>query len=180
MALFGEGTLAENGLGNLKYFTVLSNLFEGIASLIWLISQRSDNKTGHRVEQIKYIAAASVALTFTVVMGFLGPLYGYASMFRGANLFFHLIIPVVSMAEIILLSDEEYTKRDNNLTVIPPLVYGTGYLVNVLINGIGEWPDTNDWYLFLAWGYPVGILIFACICLITWLLALAMRKIRRP
>ena len=93
------------------------------------------------------------------------------------NLFFHLITPVVSIAEIVFLSDRTYTKWENNLTVIPPFVYGAAYVGNILINGIGEWPDRNDWYSFLIWGYPAGILIFAVICLVTWLIGLLMRKL---
>ena len=112
-------------------------------------------------------------------MVFLGPLYGYAAMFTGANLFFHMIVPVSAIAEIVLLSDQTYTVRDNNLAVIPPLIYGAVYLINIALNGIGEWPDTNDWYQFLAWGYPVGIFIFAVICLVTWSLGFFMRKAKR-
>ena len=177
MILFGQGTLAQNGLGNLKFFTVLSNLFEGIASVIWLVNTRKSETEKIRAERIKYVAASAVALTFAVVMGFLGPLYGYSSMFTGANLFFHLLIPLAAMAEIIFLSDHEFSSRDNGYTVIPPLVYGTVYLCNNLINGIGEWPDTNDFYGFLNWGYPTGIGIFAGICIVTWLLGLMMRKL---
>lgn len=177
MTLFGQGPLSENGLGNLKYFTVQSNLLEGAASVIWLIDVKRNGRAGAGAERLKYIAAASVALTFTVVMTFLGPLYGYTFMLHGANLFFHLIIPVASILEIVFLSDGEYTLKDNNLAAIPPLIYGTLYLINILVNGIGEWPDTNDWYAFLAWGYPVGIVIFASICVVTWLLGLLMRRL---
>ena len=63
--------------------------------------------------------------------------------------------------------------------MLSPLIYGAFYLGNNLINGIGEWPDTNDWYFFLAWGYPVGILIFAVTCAVTWLLGLMMRKLHK-
>ena len=178
MIFFGEGTLAENGFSNLKYFTVLSNLLEGVASLVWLIRSQKETDAAGKAESLKFIAASSVGLTFAVVMGFLGPLYGYASMLKGANLFFHLIIPLIAMGEIIFLSEASYTLRENNLAIIPPLVYGTVYLVNIWINGIGEWPDTNDWYLFLVWGYPIGMLIFAAICVIAWLLGLLMRKLQ--
>ena len=123
-------------------------------------------------------AAAAVGLTFMVVMVFLGPLYGYPMMFTGANLFFHLLIPIAAMAEIIFLSDTGFTRRDNRLTILPPLLYGTGYLGNNIINGIGEWPDTNDWYSFLAWGYPMGIVIFAVICAVAWLLGLMLRQLQ--
>ncbi len=183
MALYGKGSLAENGLGNLKYFTVQSNLLEGAVSVLWLLVSGSGSAWEQRAERLKYIAAAAVGLTFAVVIGFLGPLYGYRAMFTGANLFFHMIIPLVSMAEIMFLSDALFTTKDNNYTVIPPLVYGTAYLINNLINGTGEWPDTNDWYAFLAWGYPAGIAIFAVICAVTWLLGFLMRKIhpgRKP
>jgi hypothetical protein len=84
-------------------------------------------------------------------------------MLTGPNLFLHLLTPVIAVAEMIFLSDADFTKKDNRLVVIPPLLYGTVYLANNIISGTGEWPDTNDWYLFLAWGYPVGIMIFAII-----------------
>jgi hypothetical protein len=49
---------------------------------------------------------------------------------------------------------------------VPTLLYGLGYMTNILINGMGgQWPDTNDFYAFLSWGWPVGIVIFAAITL---------------
>lgn len=132
-----------------------------------------------RVESLKYVAAAAVGLTCITVLVFLGPLYGYPAMFVGGNLFMHLITPVAAIAEIIFLSDAEYTRRDNLLVILPPLIYGVFYLGNVFINGFGEWPDYNDWYLFLTWGYPIGMLIFTIICVVTWLIGLAMRKLQR-
>ncbi|MBR3125542.1 MAG: hypothetical protein IKF42_09055 [Mogibacterium sp.] len=174
-----SGTLMHNGINSLKYFTVLSNLLEGIASVIWLVSTRRNGKASARAELLKYIAAAAVGLTFVTVLVFLGPLYGYPAMFAGGSLYMHLLTPVAAIAEIIFLSDFTYTRKDNRLVVLSPLIYGAFYLGNNIINGIGEWPDTNDWYFFLAWGYPAGILIFVIICIVTWLLGLMMRKLHR-
>ena len=174
-----SGTLMHNGINSMKYFTVLSNLFEGAASVIWLVSTRKNGKASTRAELLKYIAAAAVGLTCVTVLVFLGPLYGYPAMFAGGSLYMHLLTPVIAIAEIIFLSDFTYTRKDNRLVMLSPIVYGVFYLGNNLINGIGEWPDTNDWYLFLTWGYPVGILIFVVICAVTWLLGLAMRKLHR-
>jgi len=101
----------------------------------------------------------------------------HIEMLTGPNLFLHLLTPVIAVAEMVFLSDTDFTRKDNRLVVIPPLLYGTVYLANNIINGTGEWPDTNDWYLFLAWGYPLGIMIFAIICVVTWLLGLMMRKV---
>lgn len=231
---FGTGSLAQNGIGSLRYFTMLSNLFMGFVAIAWLISTRKgsndiaaryeDRKAGAnragnvrsdsngimisdidgrsiersiengnadfctraenrnaspRIERLKYIAATSVGLTFATIMGFLGPIYGYKEMLSGANLFMHLVTPLAAMAEIIFLSGVTYTRKDNMLAVIPPFLYGLGYLANILINGIGEWPNTNDWYWFFAWGYPVGALIYAALLTVAWLLGLLMRKLQR-
>ena len=180
---FGSGSLVHNGLGSLKYFTMLSNLFVGFVAAAWLVSvgkgAGGDGKASERVERLKYIAAASVGLTCATVLFFLGPIYGYPAMFEGYNLPLHLIIPVIAIIEIIFMSDTHYSRRDNLLAVIPPLLYGLGYLINILINGIGQWPDTNDWYFFFYWGYPVGALIYAALLAATWLIGLLMRKLQR-
>jgi len=179
MLFFGTGALVQTGIGSLRYFTVLSNLFAGFTAAAWLIRTRGGAEAGAGVERLKYIAAAAVGLTFVTVMVFLGPLYGYPAMLVGANLFMHLITPVTAIAEVIFLSDVEYTRRDNALVMISPLLYGSFYLGNIAINGIGEWPDTNDWYLFFTWGFPVGMVIFTVIFVVTWLLGFLMRKAKR-
>jgi predicted membrane protein len=175
------GMLTDTGFRSLKYFTVLSNLFEGTASVIWLIAAaRTDDGAEKRLikaEKIKYVAAVSVALTFMTVMIFLGPLYGYPEMLAGVNFFLHLAVPVAALAECIFMSTTIYTHHDNRLAVVPMLVYGAVYLANNLINGTGEWPDTNDWYGFLNWGLPVGLVIFAGLCTITWLTGALLRRI---
>ena len=199
---FGTGSLVRNGLGSLKYFTMLSNIFVGVMAVAWLVSTQkgagadksgkagavesgNDNGTvayfraSDRVENIKYIAAASVGLTCATVLFFLGPIYGYPAMFEGFNLPLHLINPVVAILEIIFLSDVKYTRRDNLLVIIPPFMYGLGYIANILINGMGQWPDTNDWYFFFHWGYPVGALIYVVLLTVTWLIGLLIRKLQR-
>ena len=193
---FGTGSLVRNGLGSLKYFTMLSNIFVGVMAVAWLVSAGKSGKASavesgkdsetapgfrasNRVERLKYIAAASVGLTCATVLFFLGPIYGYPAMFEGFNLPLHLINPVVAILEIIFLSDVKYTRRDNLLVIIPPFLYGLGYIANILINGMGQWPDTNDWYFFFHWGYPVGALIYVVLLTVTWLIGLLIRKLQR-
>lgn len=171
MFFFGSGSLVQNGFGSLRYFTLLSNLFVGFVAAAWL--------AGIRMERLKYIAAASVGLTLATVLFFLGPIYGYPEMFSGFNLPLHLIIPVIAILEVIFLADTPFTRKDNLLVIIPPLMYGIVYLINILVNGIGEWPDTNDWYFFFHWGYPVGALIYVVLIIVTWSIGFAMRKLQR-
>ncbi len=173
------GSLSSTGLRSLRYFTVLSNLLCGIAALIHLLALTRGPAPAW-VLRLSYLGAVSVGVTLLVVMTFLGPLYGYLDMLRGANLWFHLVIPVLAILENILLEQgERPSLRDSLLAILPTFLYGVGYLVNILLNGIGEWPDTNDWYLFFHWGVPTAMGIYAAILLLTWGIALALRALGR-
>ena len=154
-----EGMLISKGIENLKYFTELSNILESFACVFW-IAVTVRKKAPGWAERIKYMACAAVALTFIVVSCFFGPLYGYLNMYKGANLFFHLIIPVLAMAEFVFLNETVADTRDNLIIILFPLLYGIVYVLNCIFNGI----QGNDWYAFLAWGYPVGVVIFIMIC----------------
>ena len=162
-----ENMLTVRGIASLKYFTILSNLLEGIACFVWLIS---------RNEKIKYVAAVSVMLTFVTVMVFLGPTMGYAIMFVGPSLWFHLIVPLLALLEVVFWNRESFSARDNLIAVLPMAVYGFFYVANNIINGVGEWPHINDWYGFLAWGYPIGVVIYLVIIMVTWLIGFVIRK----
>ena len=172
-----ETGLSTSGLYNLKYFTVLSNEFCGIVTIVNVIRQIA-GKRG--IPQFfDYMAVTAVGLTFAVIVFFLQPLYREMNLYQGGNLYFHLIVPVIAMCRFVLFSDEDNDDKlpfkSTFIAAIPSIIYGFGYLINILINGIGEWPDTNDWYGFLNWGYPVGVGIFAGVVLINWIVALIIR-----
>ncbi len=168
----GDG-LSSTGLASMRFYTVLSNLLEGIAAICWLV--RPNKKS----ELLKYIAAASVTVTFLTVVCFLGPIIGFSSMYTGANLFFHLIVPVVVLIESVFIAHVKFTARENGIVVIPTAIYGLVYLLNNLINGTGTGPNSNDWYGFLNWGYPTGLAIFAVVIFISWLAGFIIRKVAR-
>ena len=179
MFFFGIGELSSKGLVSLRYFTVLSNLLAAAAAAVWLVLRRKGEDAVRKAETMKYVAATAVALTFTTVIVFLGPLYGYPSMFTGANLFFHGIVPVAAVLEVIFMAERKFDRRDNLLAVIPTAVYGVFYVCNVLINGRGEWPELNDFYMFFAWGNRVAAVIFVIMLAVTYMLGLLMRKTQR-
>ncbi|MBQ1300566.1 MAG: hypothetical protein IIY25_05615 [Erysipelotrichaceae bacterium] len=167
--VFTDTALTSIGLSSLKYFTVLSNLLEAAACVVWLINGN---------EKIKYIAAVSVTLTMVVVLTFLGPLFGYIPMFTGVSFWMHLIVPVTALLEVLFWSKEKFSKKDNLIACIPLGLYGVFYIGNNLINGRGQWPHTNDWYAFLTWGYPIGFLLFAAIVAVVYLIGLFIRIVR--
>ncbi|MCR5458649.1 MAG: hypothetical protein K6F51_02015 [Acetatifactor sp.] len=125
---------------------------------------------------LKLAATAAVMVTFLVVACFFGPLYGYGKLYLGSNLFFHLIIPLLGMIEFCLL-DGTLPFRNTFPAGSPALIYGCVYLANILINGKGEWPNTNDWYGFMNWGAIPAALIFSSIVLTDWGVACLLRWI---
>ena len=144
-----NGSFASHGLKSLKWFTVLSNLLEAAACITWLFLTASEE----------------------TVLFFLGPLFGYEGMFKGPNLWFHLLVPVIAGLEFMFLNKEEMRKKEKRLATVPMFLYGAVYIGNNMINGIGKRPYTNDWYGFLSWGWAAGVGIFACIIAVTRILA---------
>ncbi len=165
--------LSADGFDNFKFYTVLSNTFAGIIALLQLIIW---SRGGRYLKILKLTAASSVAVTFLVIACFLGPLYGMSKMYKGSNLFFHLIVPIVCVVEFIVVAyGPDITVRDCLLSTIFTIIYGAAYLTNIFFNGTGEWPESNDWYGFLNWGWGVGFLIYAAI----WLLSLGVACLLR-
>ena len=167
--------LASRGFKNFRYFTVLSNEFCGVVSILWLIFTALGKKFPVLV---KLMGAASVGLTFVVIAFFLAPMYPSLNLYEGGNFWFHLIVPVTGMVEFCALKNENRIPlKYAAISAVLSLVYGNYYVGNILINGKGEWPDTNDWYGFLNWGYPVGIGIFAFVVLLNFAVACLLRWI---
>ena len=172
-----EGALQASGIENFKFYTVLTNVFCGAVALIYLAALLLKKNTD-RLTALKLAAVCGVAITFAVVAFFFGPLYGYPQFYKRGNLFFHLLLPVTAMAEFILVRRKRMPFGYAVIAAIPTFLYGVGYMLNILINGMGgEWPDTNDFYAFLSWGWPIGILIFACITLTAFAAACLFRVI---
>ena len=177
----GEKLLSRRGLSSLKYYTTLSNLFAGIVSLLILLHVISGGKgsVSPLLSLLKYSSSVSVALTFLVVLVFLGPRMGYRPLFAEEQLFLHAIGPLLAILTFIfspLLSP--LTFRDSFLALIPTLLYAVVYAGNILKNGFGEGENTNDWYGFGIGGvktFPVVILI---VLTVTWGLAMALLRLR--
>lgn len=172
-----EGALQSTGLENFKFYTVLTNVFCGIIAavhLIFLLLKKDTDK----IRVLKLAAVCGVAITFAVVAFMFGPLYGFPQFYKRGNLFFHLLEPVVAMVEFILIRRKKIPFKYTVIAAVPTLLYGIGYMTNILINGIGgPWPYTNDFYAFLSWGWPVGIGIFAVITLMAFAVACIFRAV---
>lgn len=172
-----EGALQSSGIENFKFYTVLTNVFCGLIALIYLVLLIAKKNTD-KMAVFKLAAVCGVAITFAVVAFMFGPLYGYPQFYKRGNLFFHLLEPLVAIVEFILIRRKKMPFKYTVIAAVPTLLYGIGYMSNILINGIGgPWPDTNDFYAFLSWGWPVGIAIFASITLMAFAVACIFRLI---
>ena len=178
-----NGTISSGGLRNLKYFTVLSNLLAAAASVLNIIFTERAKKlnTGIPtwVSLLKYAGAVAVTLTLTVVVTFLGPVYKVEGLFRGANLVFHLIVPILAFVGFALEDGPEMSIKDSLIAVVPVVLYGIGYIGNILINGLGDSPYASEMYGFLYFGWGWGIVIFGILLIISWAAALVLRFIRK-
>ena len=155
----GKDALTDAGLGSLKYYTVLSNLYAGVVCLICGLFRLSGKKS-RVLSLLKLSSASCVAVTFAVVMSFLGLVYGYDVMFSGVNLFFHLIVPITAFLSFIFSESlRKISFKASFMSLIPTALYGFVYLANVVINGA----EGNDFYHFADWGIPVGCLILLLI-----------------
>lgn len=170
--------LTEGGLRSLKFFTNLSNLFNGAVCIVFALRLMGSGWVSRRLKTWKLAGTAAAGLTFLTVMGFLGPVFGFQYMFNGPNFFLHLLLPVLSMLSFVCLERRGAIPFRGTLqAVVPVLVYSVGYLANVLVQGPGDWPDRHDFYGFLLWGWPVGIGIACGLLFVTWLLALLLRRL---
>ena len=172
-----EGALQSSGFENFKIYTVLTNVFCGIVASVFLVFKILKKDT-EKIRALKLAAVVGVAITFAVVAFMFGPLYGFLQFYKRGNLYFHLLLPVTAMIEFIVVRRKKMPFRYAVYAAVPTLIYAIGYLLNILINGIGgAWPDTNDFYGFLNWGWPVGIAIFTGIPLTAFGVACIFRAI---
>ena len=87
-ALRSPEAFVERGFRNFRYFTILSNVYSGLVAVVYIILLicRRKAESGTLMSILKLTSSAAVGVTFTVVLVFLGPLYGYGRMYKNANL----------------------------------------------------------------------------------------------
>ncbi|MBP5313254.1 MAG: hypothetical protein J6112_10525 [Clostridia bacterium] len=142
----GDGNMDVAGAVAFRYFTVDSNIFAGLSSLILMVCaarQLMGLENPGWIRVLSLAATTSVALTFMTVMLFLGPfVYGYALMFVGVSFFMHLTTPLMEIVSFVWLESvgaKRIKRRYMVLGVIPMLAYGVVYMTMVVF--LKKWPD---------------------------------------
>lgn len=167
-----DGSLSLRGLGSLKYYTILSNLLSGLASTWFALCLLVGANQGPAL-LAKYAATVSVMVTFLVTLFFLTPSFGFAALYRGPNFLLHLVLPLMALFEFCVLEPRlGLSLGDSLVAAVPTLAYAVCYYGNILVNGVGEKPHSNDWYGFTVWGVERMPVVFVVMIVITWVLAL--------
>ena len=183
-----EPVLELTRLGMLKFFTVESNLFMGVVALLFVIEERNIQKK--KTKEIrasmyitKLVSTTAVGLTFFVVFAYLGPISkdGILSLLKNSNLFFHLMIPGLSMITFICFEKtDKISFRHTALTILPTILYGFYYLINVLIHmENGKVSPIYDWYWFVQYGVWTSIIVIPTILFITYIIGIILWGLNR-
>lgn len=169
-----------------RFFTVDSNIFMGLVALLFAIKQyrvftKKDKEITKKMYILKLMATTGVSLTFFVVFLYLSWIIdnGFYVMIMNSNLFFHLIIPVLSMITFMFYDGNSgINSKEALFGITPMLIYGTYYITNILIHmEDGNVSPVYDWYWFVqlgVWFLPIVLIIISSL---TYLISLVLSKI---
>ncbi len=176
------------GVSIFSYYTVQSNIFMGIISFIFanreymiLRGRKRDIPLVYYI--LKMVATISVSLTFFVVFAYLGFITkgGHLPLLRNSNLFFHLIIPIVSILNYVIFEKTNIIKFKHIFYgLLPTFLYEIYYTINLLVNmKNGSVSLRNDWYSFAQNGLLRTILVVPMMLWITFCLSLIIWKLNK-
>ena len=176
-----DRNLMTHGLASLKYYTVLSNLFSGVASAVYALQMLSSggNPAGW-VLALKLAGTTVVMVTFLTVMLFLGPTMGWAPMFMAGNLWLHLVLPLAALIDLCLwvpLAGLPFAA-----TLVPvafTALYAVWYMRRVLRHGVESDGVVYDFYGFCRWGKDKIALVVKVMLSATWVIALLLMLANR-
>ena len=171
-----------------SYFTIQSNIFMGIVSFLFanreyeiLKGKKKDIPLAYYV--LKLVATVSVSLTFFVVFAYLGFVTkgGHIPLLKNSNLFFHLLIPLVSILNFIIIERTNIIKfKYTFYCIVPTILYEIYYTTNLLLNmRNGKVALQNDWYYFAQNGILIPLIVAPTMLGITYILSLLIWKMNK-
>lgn len=179
--------LHEHGIKTLKFFTVQSNIFGGIISLIYVIflvrQAKHNKKMPHSVQVLKFIATVDLVITFLVVALFLGFVVeeGYFSVFVNANFLFHFVIPVLSFISFTFFEDFPDCKKKHIIFGLLHLIAYSIFYLTVVITHFqdGKVDLQYDWYGFAQLGLPIAFVFAVVLLAIGYFVAILIKRIQQ-
>lgn len=158
--LFSDSGSFMGGLRMLLYFTIQSNIAIAVICCIGGVLLLSGRKIPDRWYIIKFVGTIAITLTGAVFCFVLAPTMG-GNVWNMVNLFTHVIVPIVSVADFFVSGiDADIPRSKVGYVLLPPLVYvcfaGVGY-----VRGWNFSHGANYPYFFLDWGNQAGAFGFS-------------------
>ncbi len=156
------------GFGNLRWYTVLSNVFALVSSVVWLISYiRRGGKVGFIAGMMRYLASCCLAVTFLTVIFVLVPMAmpsGTAAnvLYKGPQIYHHILCPILSCVSFIFF-EQGMTVDRKKLTaaLAPTMLYAVVFVIlNLLKVVYGPYPFLHvyeqPWFISVLWAAVIG------------------------
>ena len=165
-----------------KYFTVDSNVFAGIISLVYVILSLTPQGKNEKLSKTMYIlklaATTGVTLTMMVTVFFLAPrsTTTYFDYFKNSNFFMHFFTPLLCIISFVFFEPVEKPSFVLSLSgIIPMVLYACFYVPNILLHlENGKPTHSYDWYGFLDGGLNTAWFVFPLLVAITWIFSLVL------
>ena len=152
----------------LRYYTTLSNILAALVAVPMSVCAacaliRVVFAVPRWLSLLRFIATSALTLTMMTVLLFLGPVFGFDGMFSGPNFWFHLVNPVLSVFAFLFLEKEaDYPAKNPLPGIVQTAVYGAVYVYMVVLlgEGRGGWPDFYGFNFGGFWYLTVAMLLF--------------------
>ena len=157
-----------------RYYTTLSNILGALIAVPMMIGAvlRLAGKEPvfpKFLQVLRFCSVSALTLTFMTVVCFLGPMFGWNGMFEGANYWFHLVNPLLSVFSFLFLEPENRVPRILPFAgIVQTVLYGAVYFPMVLG---GRWPDFYGLNMGGRWYLSMPAMLAANL-LLAWLLLL--------
>ena len=152
----------EAGLGTLRMFTTLSNLFASIAAFMCLPFQidglrKNKYKLPRWIVELMYVGAVGTFLTFFVAITLISAYQGFfITMFEHSNLFMHTINPIfITLLFTLIVSDSHIKFSRSFFSLIPVFAYSLLYFIAVFVAKV--WRDHYQTNTIIPW--PLSFLL---------------------
>ena len=161
-----------------KYYTVDSNVLVALSSIVFIIYEslllnKKIKKIPNGVYIFKHIGTVGVVLTFLVTLLFLAPTVdsGFLSLYRNSNLFFHLIVPILSFVSYVFFEKYPTKLRYALVGMSSMVVYMIFYFINVIVHYNGVVERKYDIYNFLRGNLINAVYVIPIMLIVTYALS---------
>lgn len=151
------------GFNSFMYFTIQSNIWIGLTSLIGIILIiyeliKNKNITKRWMHIIKLVFTVSITLTGCVFCFVLVPTMNN-DVWNITNILTHVVVPITSIIDFIIYDNYKFKYKDSLYCTIPPLCYLLFATIGYILNW--NFGTTNYPYFFMNYSSPAGIFGFS-------------------